>query len=137
MLCLLIINAVPYIVKFFGGFPCTAGRHISTLQEKYVFYMLCPAGEYCCAGPGRCRIPVPRPPSFEQLPAVRRSARQSGIVKPAPVTTPMEINNQVPGPEGVTTSNVCPDPTMTRVAVPFGTPRADGQAKMLMQVSFR
>jgi hypothetical protein len=102
-------------------------------MESQVCFVLCAAGEYCCAGPGRCRIPVPRPPAFEQLPAVRcRSARQSDIVKPAANPIFIDINNQVPSPEGVTPSNVCPDPTMTRHAVPFGSARADGQAKMLM-----
>lgn len=36
-----------------------------------------PVKEYCCAGKGKCRIPVPRPPSFEELPKSVQIARSS------------------------------------------------------------
>jgi hypothetical protein len=110
-------------------------------------FCVLPPAEYCCAGPGKCRIPVPRPPDFESLPwlepAVRRAANRgvatNNIVKAAANAIPMDINNQFAAPEafGVEPANVCTAPNMTRVAAPFGSPRTDDQAKILIIRSYK
>jgi hypothetical protein len=86
---------------------------------------------------------VPRPPSFEQLPAVRRNARKGtpaeteAVLKAAANFVLRDVNFYLPAIDAATTAsevtpaNVCLPPG-NRVAVPFGSPRADGQAKLFM-----
>lgn len=102
--------------------------------------------EYCCAGAGKCKIPVPKPLSFEELPALRRSATAAAAAAVERDWIPMDIsagtlqlppNADVPaGRSAANPANLCTDDAMQRKAAAAGTPKADGQGKVLVFTTF-
>jgi hypothetical protein len=86
---------------------------------------------------------VPRPPSFAQLPALRRARTTAAsdfeaVLKASANSIHKEIDSFVVSEDDTVTASgakpvdVCPAPG-ARVFAPFGTPRTDGQAKVFMQ----
>ncbi|WIA30227.1 hypothetical protein OEZ86_000318 [Tetradesmus obliquus] len=105
-----------------------------------------PPTEYCCAGAGKCKIPVPKPLSFEELPALRRSATAAAAAAVERDWIPTDIsagtlqlppNADVPaGRSAANPANLCTDDAMQRKAAAAGTPKADGQGKVLVFTTF-
>ncbi|WIA08000.1 hypothetical protein OEZ85_007471 [Tetradesmus obliquus] len=109
-----------------------------------------PPTEYCCAGPGKCKTPVPRPLNFDQLPAAPTSARKGtwnevqAVIKQFSGRRARSINNRIhedPSDVGVSSltkpATICTALDMMRKKATPGTPKPDGQAKVLIRTSWK
>lgn len=103
------------------------------------------AAEYCCAGPGRCPIAVPRPPSFDNLPRPPRTARSGslseipstravGFITDMQQTVTVRNEDEVSASGLVTPVNLCPN--APRSPADPNAPLARAQAKIISIYSF-